>query len=429
MRERNYRTLAIFALALPFASAMADDAEGLRRELDRLRGLLWKSAAGKEYPRIESRDGGVFRDVVVTSIRGGKVGFRHAEGRAELPFDLCPEIWVRNFDLVAAGSSPGKLPEKATEPDARTARAIVVIDGDNGAGTGFFIRDGEKTWLYSAAHVLSGNSKLQVKLRDGTLVKKFGTFEAAEGADLIRLEVLEEVPHALKLAPAAGSAAVDAPVFASGNAGGGGTVGYEIGKILGVGPASIEIDAQVIQGNSGGPVLDGRDGSVIGLVTHLTAARQDLWAEETRFAEVRRFACRLDREWEWKRLPIESFLQEGRRLARIQLHSEIMRAALQPEEWSGGVLLANREDPLAREIMALSRWIDEQRQGGQRFSEVDRKKRLRTVLQSALHRSRAEMSGLKSDGFIWFHRQMAGEAVKEREIIDKAFIESAEALR
>jgi len=104
-------------------------------------------------------------------------------------------------------------------------------------------------------------------------------------------------------------------------------------------------------------------------------------------------------------------------------------AALQPDQWSGGVLVENRDDPLAREIMALSRWIDDQRKGGQRFSDVDRKKRLRTILQSALPRSRAEMSGMKPDGFAWFHRQVAEETAKDRELIDKAFLESAEAMR
>lgn len=429
MRGRSRHFAAGIAALLPLAIAGGDDGASMREEIDRLRDLLWKSAEGKTYESVESRDGEVFRDVVVTSVRDGAVAFRHDGGRSELDFDECPEDWIKSFDLTPPGDAPGAKPGQYGEPDALAASAIVVISGDRGTGTGFFIRHGGTTWLYTAAHVLSGNSKLQVKRRDGELVAKFGAFEAAEGADMARLEVLEDVPHALRLAPSRGSAAVDVTVYASGNAGGGGTVGFEAGSILGVGPESIEIDAQVIQGNSGGPVFDGRDGTVIGLVTHLTAARKDLWAEETRFAEVRRFACRLDREWDWKRMPIDAFLQEGRQLARIRLASEIMRAALQPDQWSGGVLVENRDDPLAREIMALSRWIDDQRKGGQRFSEVDRKKRLRTILQSALHRSRAEMSGMKPDGFAWFHRQVAEETAKDRELIDKAFLESAEAMR
>lgn len=408
--------------ALPLTAAPAED---LKAEVARLRDLLWDSAQGKSYDEIKAADGKSYRGVTITRIEPGGVAFKYSGGEQQLPFSQCPAAWVKSFALVAqtpAADEKGAAFGEVTD-------AIVVIQGDVGTGTGFFVRTGGKIWLYTAAHVFSGNSRLQVKLRGGGTVKKFGVFQAAEGGDMVRLEVLEEVPGALEAGAASGVCTVGMPIVACGNSGGGGTVGDEAGKVLGVGPESVEIDANVIQGNSGGPVIEANSHIALGVVTHLTAARGDLWAKETRFSAVRRFACRLDREWQWKTLPIEVFLQEGKVVKKVGDQNELMSAALQPDKWTSAIFVQNREDPLAREILSLSAWIEEQRSGGQRFSENDRKKRLRGILQGALHRSRTQMADLKTDGYAWFHRESLKGEVHDREVLDKAFIETAETLR
>ena len=157
------------------------------------------------------------------------------------------------------------------------------------------------------------------------------------------------------------------------------------------------------------------------MVTHLTAARDDRWAKDTRFSEVRRFGCRLDREWEWKKLPVEAFLKEGKAILAIQDQSELMMAALQPSQWKGEVFRRLSSNPLARDIVALDSWIEEQRRGGQKFSETDRKKRLRGVLESARHRSRTQMAGFNQEGFTWFHRDVADKEIRTRTEIDQVY--------
>jgi serine protease Do len=305
-----------------------------------------------------------------------------------------------------------------------------VVEGDRSNGTGFFCRaDDGKIYLYTAAHVISGNAKLQVKLRSGSIIRKFGDLEAAEGADLVRLPVNEPVTDFLDIAPETGLAKVGEEVLASGNAAGAGTVGFEKGKVLGVGPASIEIDAEVIQGNSGGPILHAGSGRAVGVVTHLTAGRDDRWAKDTRFSTVRRFGCRLDRHWEWKKIPIEGFLKEGKALLAVQDQSELMIAALDPRQWKGEVFRRLASNPLARDITALDSWIEEQKKGGQRFSETDRKRRLRGVLDSARHRSKSQISTLNAEAFTWFHRDLATKEVRTREEIDKVYENSLLDLR
>lgn len=411
---------AVICLVAPVT---ADEAADLREENTRLRTLVREHAAGMKFPSVESKAGDTFRDVVIIAVSGDQVSFRHADGNGKLAAADCPALWVELFGLAGeASSSPAT-------GDVQVAEAIAVIEGDRSTGTGFFCRDGGKVYLYSAAHVLSGNSRLKVKLRDGTVVRKFGALEAAEGADLIRLPVGEHVPQVLEIAAAAGVAKVGDPVLASGNAGGGGTVGFENGKVMGVGPESIEIDAEVIQGNSGGPILHGDTRQALGVVTHLTAERKDRWAKDTRFSGVRRFGCRLDRTWEWKVVPVDVFLKEGRAILAVQEQSELMIAALQPDQWNDAVFQRLRENPLARDIAALEGWIEQQQRGGQRFSEIDRKKRLRGIFDSARHRSRGQMAEFKSDGFTWFHRETAAQEMTTRAEIDKAYESTTRDLR
>jgi S1-C subfamily serine protease len=413
--------LALAGLSLPLA---ADDAA----ELARLRTLVREHAAGMNFSSIKSQDGKVFNDVIVTAVTGTSVTFHHEQGEVTLAAEDCPDVWVELFGFGAKAAPPEETPRPASSKPADTAvaEAIAVIEGDRGTGTGFFCRDGDTTYLYSAAHVLSGNSRLKVKLRDGTVVRKFGSLEAAEGADLIRLPVNESVPKVLEIAAASGVAKVGTPVLASGNAGGGGTVGFEQGKVMGVGPESIEIDAQVIQGNSGGPIIHGDTHQVLGVVTHLTAERKDLWAKGTRFADVRRFGCRLDRTWQWKQVPVDAFLKEGKAVLAVQEQSELMLAAMQPGKWKDAVFQRQRENPLARDIAALQLWID---QNAQRASEMDRKKRLRSIFDGARHRSSAQMAEFKCDGYTWFHRETGQQEIKTREEIEKAYDDALKEMR
>ena len=89
------------------------------------------------------------------------------------------------------------------------------------------------------------------------------------------------------------------------------------GKIQGIGVSSFEVSAEVIQGNSGGPVVSEDGQKALGLITHGIAARTDVWAEKTRFSKVRRFAARLDRSIVWKKTTLNDFLKEPEAIAEV----------------------------------------------------------------------------------------------------------------
>ncbi len=74
----------------------------------------------------------------------------------------------------------------------------------------------------------------------------------------MRLEILEEVKDFLELVPPDYQLQINTPIAALGNGGGNGVVSVEKGKILGTSGDSLEVDAGIIQGNSGGPVVERR---------------------------------------------------------------------------------------------------------------------------------------------------------------------------
>lgn len=402
-----------------------EEVKRLQRSNDRLREYARVLLVGREFEEVRLKSGKVLKEFTITKFDGELVHYTHLEGSGSIPLGEGPQEW----EIVAGLASKKVISKKRTKPGDEVSESIVVIEGDAGVGTGFLVTKDEKLYLYTAAHVISGNRRLAVKLRSGRKITKFGTFEASEGADLVRIEVNEEVPSSLTLASASGEAKEGEPVFASGNSGGGGTVGYEAGSIKGVGPESIEIDAEVIQGNSGGPILDGRTHEVLGLVTHLVDARKDKWAKETRYSEIRRFGCRLDRKWKWKALPIGEFLKEGQKLKEISDMNELVIIALQPDEWGSPRLRDFGNHMIAKEVRALREWISERRKSTTGVSESDRKKKVTSLFQGIRTSSRGQLKKFHPEKYVWFHREMAKQTLELRTDLDEACAEAIDDLR
>ena len=232
-----------------------------------------------------------------------------------------------NSPANSESTSPAKE-VKLTDPE----KAVVVIEGDKSSGTGFIIYTGSQVYLYTAAHVLSGNKKLTFKTKDGKEYKRFGRLEVATDVDMARMQMLDRVPAALRLPTKAGEASPGKEIVAYGNSGGGSVITKAEGSIQGVGAESLEIDAKIIQGNSGGPVVLNNTNTVAGIVTHAINPQTDVWASGTRYSQVRRFAARLDRRITWKRISLTNFLAEPDKIKKLNQITRLLfaLAALEP---------------------------------------------------------------------------------------------------
>ncbi|MEO5914176.1 MAG: serine protease [Luteolibacter sp.] len=308
----------------------------------------------------------------------------------------------------------------------RISNAVLIIEGDVSVGTGFIVSADGKKYVYTAAHVFSGNSKLTIRNANGTAFKKFGALEAAEGADLVRLEVLEDVKDFLEIVPADSLLQINTKIAALGNGGGNGVVSVEQGKILGTSGDTLEVDAGIIQGNSGGPVVEQASGKAVGLVTHLTSERKDLWSEGTRQGEVRRFACRLNKEWKWKLTKIGTFLAEGKSLAEFDNQTRLCFAVAQLQPLKSGLRLdtevgqgttamqiiqQNMENASVKALITMNTELASRKTG---VSDADLRKKFSSLLGQIQSQAVRSNEALKPQDFAWFHRNHAEASVQAR---------------
>ncbi|MBB5350333.1 hypothetical protein HNR46_000557 [Haloferula luteola] len=328
-------------------------------------------------------------------------------------------------------TSPSGLSEADQEKIKKVVQehfnSVVLVEGDQSAGSGFVAHADGKTWVYTAAHVFCGNKKLSLATADGRKLKKFGSFQASRDADLVRIELLDEFDSKVEIGDP-GVAQVQDPLLAVGNSGGAGVLTVLSGQILSLGPAQMEVSAGVIQGNSGGPIFSGESGEAIGVVTHLVAAREDLWAKDTDFSEVRRFATRLDRAIEWDEMPIGRFLSEKSRLDEFNRNTQVLFALSALDPGQAGLRLNTRvseEGPTLLSILSenedkrvVSELIEMNRSLGERSlrtSESDLKKRFSRFYSTALRDLNKDRKDLQPEGFSGYNRASARNALEWRD--------------
>jgi S1-C subfamily serine protease len=402
--------------------AQAEEADALRRELsDR------KSAAKAEILKLETeRDDAVARlDELVKPANS-----------ARKPPDIIvapPPPAAEKFSTATAQA----LPATSAFMDA-----VILIEGDESRGTGFLVKQDGKHYLYTAAHVFSGNSRLTASSSSGRKFTKFGALEVAEGADLVRLEVLELPQDPLTLFTIAepGKVVVGAEILVLGDGGGAGVIAESRGKVVGFSGDSVEVDAAVIQGNSGGPVIDVATGRVIGVVTHLTAKRDDVWAEGTRYGEVRRFACRIDREWKWQPTTIANFLAEAKKIADYDRMTRVGFAISSLNPGVGGLrldtklsdsqtalsVLSEAQDvPVVSELIKMNSELTGR---GVRYSEADLLKRFRSMLASSITQVNRGAGTFDPSKFSAYHREKGETSLQWREKANVALKSRLESL-
>lgn len=168
---------------------------------------------------------------------------------------------------------------------------LAVIEADTKNGSGFLMRIGDRNYLVTNAHVVRGSRRVSATLMDGRVLR-LGRAEWAVGRDFVRWEVdrlLPSFPLEVRV-PDIGEL-----ITVLGNSDGKGVVTELHGRIVGVGPREIEVDANFVLGNSGSPVIN-RAGRIVGVASYLRDCRNsgDWTKDHTRFNGVRRFALRLN---------------------------------------------------------------------------------------------------------------------------------------
>lgn len=192
--------------------------------------------------------------------------------------------------------------------------SLVIITTDEGRGSGFIVLlDGQK-YILTNRHVVQGATKLTFKLVDGTEISPLRA-EIADTQDLMRFAIDEKYTlTALLLAEAPPT--LDQPITVYGDSEGQGAITRLEGKILGIGPGVIEVNAGFVLGNSGSPILS-RGGKVLGVATYVTknAPASDWITSGTRFQAARRFGIQIHNGMSWTPISWKGFTSQVSLLA------------------------------------------------------------------------------------------------------------------
>ena len=135
-------------------------------------------------------------------------------------------------------------------------------------------------------------------LRNGELVT--GPLEIADQVDAVRAVVVTGADSMLELETQIARLNIGDEVVVVGNSEGAGVIREIPGRVIGIGPDRIEVDAQFVSGNSGSPILLKSTGRVIGIATFMQIPRGGAGTNSPlSLNEVRRFGYRLDTVAKW----------------------------------------------------------------------------------------------------------------------------------
>jgi hypothetical protein len=219
---------------------------------------------------------------------------------------------------AVAESTPAPTPAASSQ---HVQDALLVVTAREGAGSGFVARLKGAPLLITNAHVIAGATRLQFQRLSGAPVPPgkgrlaFGhdvaVFEAP--ADSLTLEISQDVSK---------DAAIGDEVVVYGNSHGASVVTELKGKIVGLGPELVEVDAPFVPGNSGSPIVHLKSGKVIGIASYVQTRKHDEISKDSGVAEVRRFGYRLDTIKDWQDLNWALFQREAAQVHAMEDFSE-----------------------------------------------------------------------------------------------------------
>ena len=212
---------------------------------------------------------------------------------------------------------------------------IVLIDGDGGTATGFMTKIRDVDFVVTNQHVLVGNKKLTLKTLSGEEIPYAGIFGAV-GGDIAIIRISKGLGE-LKLATDVfKDSKIGDNVVVVGNRQGGGVATQTTGKIKGIGPKLIEVDADFQSGNSGSPIVNLGTNEVVGVAAYSETRMVDVEdrgraafsAAGANKVEKRWFGYRLDSVAKWEAMDLAKLNAQSDRIDQFRETSEALHAVI-----------------------------------------------------------------------------------------------------
>jgi hypothetical protein len=314
---------------------------------------------------------------------------------------------------------PVELQQQATEAVKTYRDSIVFVTGSDGSGSAFIATDGTTSYLMTNVHVAAGLPDAGFKALDGRDIHGAKP-SMAVGEDLFRMEYPHRGGKRFKIMQDVGTnVSIGDAVVVLGNAGGAGVVNTLIGKVVGIGPDLVEVDAPFAPGNSGSPIIDLKAGKVIGIATFASYEGFD----GSGFGllgriKVRRFGYRLDTVKAWQPVEWQSFRAQAVEIEAIGKRTEELCTALEEFSWNTAKLPGN----LAHDQNVKNAWQEwrvRKKQHGKRTQKKQAQDGLIAALKAACESDLNAAEGHVT--YDYFKRELA-EQKKARGEIDQDFV-------
>lgn len=247
--------------------------------------------------------------------------------------------------------------------------ALVIIEGKNAVGSGFLCNMDGRTYVITNAHVLSDNPGFKITTITGTVLTP-GASAVAVGRDVVKIEVtgagkafdvVTDVNKNVKIGDA---------VTILGNSEGAGVVRPVDGKVVGVGPDLIEVDAVFVKGNSGSPIIQQSTGKVLGVATYVIERKVTQGGMASVQSEVRRFGYRLDGIQQWETINWQAFFAQSGQLSDMETLSEDF-IKMFGESGTMNFDVNNYSSPVLQR--SIRQFLQSIKEGGRQLSLADRK--------------------------------------------------------
>lgn len=238
--------------------------------------------------------------------------------------------------------------------------SLIFVTGTEGAGSGFVAAMGNGNFLVTNVHVAAGIPGADFKKLDGAGIQG-GSPSMALGEDIFCMALPAGGTPLPIMSGVESNAAIGDDVVVLGNAEGEGVINTITGKIVGIGPNLVEVDAPFVPGNSGSPIIHLKSGKVIGVATYTITKEYDLTTKRKLVRpEVRRFGYRLDNVKEWQVVNWGAFRQQAAEMESItELTDDLYDLLDDIVEHRGAITPGRHTNPAIKD--GIDRWCESQK--------------------------------------------------------------------
>jgi hypothetical protein len=196
------------------------------------------------------------------------------------------------------------------------------------------------------------------------------------------------------------------------------------GKVTGVGPDLIEVDAKFVHGNSGSPIVHVKTGKVLAIATFVVARKLSSLDRDSNFDEIRRFGFRLDNATAWEYPGWNRLVSEAETLKRIRRVTDDLLAVALDMYDDGYVSLDPHQGPdnvVRPYVTEYLRVVS----GRSATSDADILNAKQRLFRNLIYLSRKDLSDLDLGTFTEWHRKRGKEELNNREFLRGKFTELA----